>query len=74
MDKVFCPYCGSEMEIEWDDFDFCAYTCPRCNSKAPRGDSIEDAEEKALRRPLQKPLTLPEAYRLAVSRSLHRSR
>ena len=60
MDKVPCPWCGSEMAesgygvSKW-------FRCTRCRSESPHEIGIEEAYAAALRRPLQKPLTLEEA-------------
>lgn len=60
MDKVYCPWCNSEMVksgfgvADW----FC---CVKCKATSPREIGIEDAYAAAMRRPLQKPLTLEEA-------------
>lgn len=61
MEKVLCPWCGSEMvptfigKINW-------YRCRKCSASSPIAYSRDEAFENALRRykPLQKPLTLEE--------------
>lgn len=63
-EKVLCPYCGNEMELEHygigDDESF-VYGCPDCAAQSPISYSAESALATALSRPLQKPLTLEEA-------------
>lgn len=64
MDKVFCPYCGSEMELEHlgsDDCEAFLYACHKCGASSPMKSSNDEALQAALARPLQKPLTLEEA-------------
>lgn len=72
MNNPRCPYCGAGMKImvhEFYDGAYCsgyAY-CPKCGSYGPSlaGDiskeqAHDEIKEAALRRPLQKPLTLEE--------------
>ena len=64
MDKVYCPWCGSEMELEHygtDEDEYFVYVCPDCAAQSPISYSAESALATALARPLQKPLTLEEA-------------
>lgn len=74
--KALCPYCGAEMKImvhEFYDGAYCsgyAY-CPKCGSYGPSiaGDVSkeqlhDEVKAAALRRPLQKPLTLEELHAL----------
>lgn len=64
MDKVYCPWCGSEMELEHygiDEDESFVYECPDCAAQSPISYSAESALATALARPLQKPLTLEEA-------------
>lgn len=70
MNKVLCPYCGREMELETDSLfdvgscgedDFYYYECPDCAAHSPCAGTNEQAYANAMRRPLQRPLTLEEA-------------
>lgn len=67
MDKVICPWCGSEMEyidvlvIGGNESSEYYYECPECEARSPLANSEEEALNAALSRPLQKPLTLEEA-------------
>lgn len=69
MDKVLCPWCGSEMEyidvlvIGSNERSEYYYECPECEARSPLANSEEEALNAAIRRPLQKPLTLEEAVR-----------
>lgn len=61
-----CPYCGSEMSYECTYESGLAYSCKNCWSESPfiKYKDGEDTKalcyEAAMRRPLQKPLTLEE--------------
>lgn len=69
MDKtVYCPWCGSEMRLHYesyvrDDGGLYYYVCTneKCFSHSPINEEKELAYAAALRRPLQKPMTLEEA-------------
>ncbi len=61
-----CPYCGSEMSYECTYESGLSYSCKNCWSESPfiKYKGGEDTKalcyEAAMRRPLQKPLTLEE--------------
>lgn len=55
-----CPYCGADMILDGLGMVYC-YECENCGASAPWDDTPEKAYEKAIRRPLQKPLTLEES-------------
>lgn len=68
MNKVYCPWCVSEMRLHYesyvrDDGGLYYYVCTneKCFSHSPINEEKELAYAAALRRPLQKPLTLEEA-------------
>lgn len=64
MNKVYCPWCRHEMELEHyriEDDEFFAYVCPDCAAQTPTLYSAETALAAALARPLQKPLTTEES-------------
>lgn len=63
MDKVYCPWCGREMQLE-ESLPFSgvfAYVC-ECGAVSPNENGAEEALKAALKRPLQRPLTLEEAH------------
>lgn len=68
--KVLCPYCGTVMILERGHESGLSYSCPNCWSESPfiKYKGGEDTKaicyEAALRRPLQKPLTLEELHAL----------
>lgn len=60
MDKVYCPWCNSEMESLELAHRY-THICLGCGASSPIKHTKEDAVAAAMRRPLQKPLTLEEA-------------
>lgn len=61
MDKVYCPWCGREMKLG-ESLPFSgvfAFYC-KCGAVSPNEGGAEEALKAALKRPLQKPLTLEE--------------
>lgn len=66
MDKICCPWCGHEMLPVYDRGGAVSYLiceCEDCRATSPVATG-DDAIEKAMRRPLQRPITLKEAYEL----------
>ena len=71
MDKVYCPYCGEEMELDRSYKSMLAssvggmfwYSCDACGAEAPRCESEESAYSAAMARYVEplKPLKLHEA-------------
>lgn len=62
MDKVYCPWCRREMKLG-ESLPFSgvfAFYC-KCGAVSPNEGGAEEALKAALKRPLQKPLTLEEA-------------
>ena len=57
MDKVYCPYCGNQMTQVIESLAH-RYWCTNCYSQSPTGLTAEEAYAAAIRRPLQKPLTI----------------
>lgn len=67
IDKVLCPYCGSEMKLDrYDDgyaFGAAYYVCQECGSTSPTAntDAAALAAAQARYLPPNRPLTLAEA-------------
>lgn len=67
IDKVLCPYCGSEMKIDRQDdgyvFGSAYYVCQECGSTSPTAntDAAALAAAQARYLPPNRPLTLEEA-------------
>lgn len=70
IDKVLCPYCGSEMKIDRQDdgyvFGAAYYVCQECGSTSPTAntDAAALAAAQARYLPPNRPLTLDEAKAL----------
>ena len=70
MDKVYCPWCGSEMRLYYesyvrDDGGIYYYVCTnkKCFSRSPINEEKESAIDAAISRQIRRPLSLEEAVR-----------
>lgn len=70
MEKVLCPYCGSEMKLDCQDdgyvFGAAYYVCQECGSTSPTANTDAAALSAAQARylPPNRPLTLEEVKNL----------
>lgn len=69
-----CRYCGMEMKPKgYEKNNLYWYVCSdeRCFSSSPSGETLDEAYAAAMRRPLQKPMTLEEARHVEQNAPMH---